>query len=130
MASLWPLDQVSNSFRLGEPRSPSLKFVAGAGFEPASSGLRSPLKCNAKPRGDRLKLDLWVNGKEVAGSTSRHPSPSFAVLRPRTSPASISSRYQQTCCRHRTQEPGFVVTHDPGSDEKSESSRRKHIWIP
>jgi hypothetical protein len=38
MASLWPLDQVSNAFRLGEPRSPSLKFVAGAGFEPATSG--------------------------------------------------------------------------------------------
>ena len=37
--SLWPHDQISNAFRLGGPRPPSLKFVAGAGFEPATSGL-------------------------------------------------------------------------------------------
>lgn len=30
-------DQISNAFRLGDPRSPSLKFVAGAGFEFASA---------------------------------------------------------------------------------------------
>lgn len=37
IAGVWPLDQVSNAFRLGKPRSPSLKLSRGEGFEPATS---------------------------------------------------------------------------------------------
>ena len=53
LAGSWQSDH-SNAFRLGDQRSPSLKFVAGAGFEPATSGtdraIRSDLEDRESPR--------------------------------------------------------------------------------
>src|SRR5215210_6131974 len=40
-----------NALRLGDQRSPSLKFVAGAGFEPATSGRDRELRRGSEDRG-------------------------------------------------------------------------------